>query len=88
VKNYGVQPAAATGTARRALRDALAAGREVLRGDLPPTEWFATGRDVVTGVARGAVDGFVARLKDRSAARNPHGVSDRSDRAVARYDWR
>jgi glycosyltransferase involved in cell wall biosynthesis len=88
VKNYGVRPAAATGTTRRALRDALAAGRDVLRGDLPPTEWFATGRAVVTGVARGAADGLIARVKDRSLARNPHGVSDRSDRAVAQYDWR
>jgi len=88
VKNYGVQPAAATGTARRALRDAIAAGRDVLRGDLPPTEWFASGRAVVTGAARGAADGLVARVKDRSPARNPHGISDRADRAVARYDWR
>jgi len=88
VKNYGVRPAAATGTTRRAIREALTAGRDVLRGDLPPTEWFATGRAVVTGAARGAVDGLVARVKDRSPARNPHGISDRTDRAVARYDWR
>ncbi|MFB6102320.1 MAG: glycosyltransferase family 2 protein [Haloplanus sp.] len=88
VKNYGVRPAAATGTTRRALRDALAAGREVLRGDLTPTEWFATGRAVVGGIARGTADGLIARVKDRSPARNPHGVSDRADRAVARYDWR
>jgi len=88
VKNYGVRPAAATGTTRRALRDALAAGRDVLRGDLAPTQWFATGRAVVTGVARGAADGLVARVTDRSLARNPHGISDRSDRAVAGYDWR
>jgi glycosyltransferase involved in cell wall biosynthesis len=88
VETYGLRPAAATGTTRRAIRDALAAGRDVLRGDLPPTEWFGTGRAVVAGVARGAADGLVARVKDRSPARNPHGVSDRSDRAVARYDWR
>jgi glycosyltransferase involved in cell wall biosynthesis len=88
VKNYGVRPAVATGTTRQAIRDALVAGRDVLRGDLSPTEWFATGRAVVTGATRGAVDGLVARVKDRSPARNPHGISDRSDRAVARYDWR
>jgi glycosyltransferase involved in cell wall biosynthesis len=88
VKNYGVRPAVATGTTRQAIRDALVAGRDVLRGDLSPTEWFAAGRAVVTGAARGAVDGLVARVKDRSPARNPHGISDRSDRAVARYDWR
>ncbi|MFB6255505.1 MAG: glycosyltransferase family 2 protein, partial [Haloplanus sp.] len=76
VKNYGVRPAAATGTTRRALRDALSAGHEVLRGDLPPTEWFASGRAVVTGAVRGAADGLVARVRDRSPARNPHGVSD------------
>ncbi|WP_251344223.1 glycosyltransferase family 2 protein [Haloplanus halophilus] len=88
VKNYGVRPAAAAGTTRRALGDAVAAGRDVLRGDLDPTEWFATGRAVVGGVARGGADGLIARVKDRSPARNPHGVSDRSDRAVTRYDWR
>ncbi|AZH24933.1 glycosyltransferase family 2 protein [Haloplanus aerogenes] len=88
VKNYGIRPAAATGTTRRALRDALVAAGDVLRGDLQPTEWLATGRAVVTGVARGAADGLVARLRDRSPVRNPHGISDRSDRAVARYDWR
>ncbi|WP_338741676.1 glycosyltransferase family A protein [Haloplanus salilacus] len=87
VKNYGVRPAA-TGTARRAVRDAVAAGREVIRGDLDLTEWFATGRAVVGGVVRGAVDGAAARLRDRSPAHNPHGVSDRADRAVTRYDWR
>ncbi|MFD1634838.1 glycosyltransferase family 2 protein [Haloplanus ruber] len=88
VKNYGIRPAVATGTIRRAARDALAAGRDVLRGDLDPTEWFATGRAVVGGVARGTADGVIARVKDRSPTRNPHGISDRSDRAVARYDWR
>jgi glycosyltransferase involved in cell wall biosynthesis len=88
VKNYGLRPAAAAGTTRRAVRDALVAGRAVLRGDLPPTEWFASGRAVATGVVRGAADGLLARLKDRSPTRNPYGVSDRSDRAVALYDWR
>ncbi|WP_251329890.1 glycosyltransferase family 2 protein [Haloplanus pelagicus] len=88
VKNYGLRPATAADTTRPALRDALVAGRDVLRGDLDPTEWFATGRAVVSGVVRGAADGLIARVKDRSSARNPHGISDRSDRAVARYDWR
>jgi glycosyltransferase involved in cell wall biosynthesis len=87
VKNYGVRPAA-TGTARRAVRDAVDAGFEVVRGDLDPTEWFATGRAVVGGVGRGTVDGVAARLRDRSPAHNPHGASDRADRAVTRYDWR
>ncbi|SDZ88830.1 Glycosyl transferase family 2 [Haloplanus vescus] len=88
VKNYGLRPAAATGPSRRALRDAVSAAGDVVRGDLNPTEWLGIGRSVVSGIARGAADGLIARVKDRSAARNPHGVSDRSDRAVARYDWR
>lgn len=87
VKNYGIRPAA-TGTAWRAVRDAVDAGCEVARGDLDPTEWFATGRAVLGGIARGAADGVVARFRDRSPARNPYGVSDRVDRAVTRYDWR
>ncbi|MFB6195846.1 MAG: glycosyltransferase family 2 protein [Haloplanus sp.] len=88
VKNYGLRPAVATAPTRRAVRDAWDAGCDVLRGDLDPTEWFATGRAVVGGTVRGTADGLVARVKDRSPARNPHGVSDRQDRAVARYDWR
>ncbi|WP_248897458.1 glycosyltransferase family 2 protein [Haloplanus halobius] len=88
VKNYGIRPAAATGTASRAARDALTAARDVLRGDLEPTEWIGAGRDVISGVARGAADGLLARVKDRSPARNPNGIADRSDRIVARYDWR
>ncbi|MFB6108627.1 MAG: glycosyltransferase family 2 protein [Haloplanus sp.] len=87
-KNYGVRPGVATGTTRHALGDALSGAREVLRGDLDPTAWVGTGRAVVEGTVRGAADGLVARVKDRTPARNPHGVSDRADRAVARYDWR
>jgi glycosyltransferase involved in cell wall biosynthesis len=88
VKNYGPGRAAASGVSRRALREAVVAGRGVLRGDVDPTEWLGTGRTVVGGLASGAADGLVARLTDRSPARNPHGVSDRSDRIVATYDWR
>jgi len=88
VKNHGVRPGVAGGTVRRAARDALGAAADVVRGDLDPTEWVATGRGVAVGLVGGTADGFVARLTDRTPARNPHGLSDRDDRAVARYDWR
>lgn len=88
VKNYGVRPVTATGTSRRAVRNALGAAGDVVRGDLNPTEWLGIGRAVLTGIARGAADGVIARVKDRTETRNPHGISDRSDRTVARYDWR
>ena len=62
--------------------------RDVLAGDATPTNWFGTGRDVVVGIATGYSDGLVARARDRSPTRNPHGCSKRADRAVATYDRR
>jgi hypothetical protein len=60
----------------------------VLTGDVAPTAWFGMGKDVVTGMAAGARHGLVARARDRTSTRNPNGVSKRTDRAVAQYDWR
>jgi glycosyltransferase involved in cell wall biosynthesis len=88
VKNYGARPGVASGAIRRALGDCAGAAADVVRGDLDPTEWLAAGRGIVTGLTVGAVDGVVARATDRTPARNPHGLSDRSDRAVTRYDRR
>jgi glycosyltransferase involved in cell wall biosynthesis len=88
VKNYGVRPTVAVRTLSHATSDAVETARDVLRGDAVPSSWFANGRDVVVGMATGASDGLVARARDRSPTRNPHGVSKRGDRAVARYDWR
>jgi glycosyltransferase involved in cell wall biosynthesis len=88
VKNYGLRPGGSIAVADRAVRAAVDAAGDVARGDLEPTAWLAAGRAVLGGIARGAGAGLVARLRDRSPARNPHGVSDRADRAVARYDWR
>ena len=88
VKNYGLRPTVARRTIAHAVSDALSAARDVVGGDAQPTEWFGTGRDVVSGIATGGSDGFVARRRDRAASRNPHGISKRADRAVARYDWR
>lgn len=87
-KNYGPRPTVATRTLRHAARDALAALRDVVTGDETPTNWLGTGRAVVPNIARGVADGLRARAADRSATRNPNGVSNRGDRAVARYDWR
>ncbi|MFB6160874.1 MAG: glycosyltransferase family 2 protein [Haloferacaceae archaeon] len=86
VKNYGVRPSVAAATGRAALTDAYAAARDVASGESKPTAWLANGRDVVVGAVRGASDGLVARVRDRSPTRNPHGLSRRADRAVARYD--
>mgnify|MGYP000196802583 CR=1 FL=1 len=59
---------------------------DVVRGDATPSGWASNGRDVLAGVFAGGADGLVSRLRDRSPARNPYGVSDRADRAVTRYD--
>ncbi|WP_416838955.1 glycosyltransferase family 2 protein [Haloferax sp. DFSO52] len=88
VKNYGLRPATIKRTVKHAASDAGQAAVGVLKGDVTPSGWVGTGRDVITGIATGASDGMVARARDRSRARNPHGCSARADRAVARYDWR
>jgi glycosyltransferase involved in cell wall biosynthesis len=88
VKNYGLRPTVALRTLSHAASDAVATAKDVARGDAVPSSWFGNGRDVVVGIATGGSDGLVARARDRSSARNPHGVSKRGDRAVTRYDWR
>ncbi|QLG63256.1 glycosyltransferase family 2 protein [Halorarum salinum] len=88
VKNYGVRPTVARRTLAHAVSDGRGALREVTRGEATPTSWIGNGRDVLTGIATGASDGLVARASDRSSTRNPHGLSVRADRAVAKYDWR
>jgi len=88
VKNYGLRPTIARRIASHAVSDAAAGVRAVVRGDEEPTAWFGRGRAVVTGTVGGAASGLVARLRDRSPTRNPHGTSRRADRIVARYDRR
>jgi len=88
VKNYGLRPTVVRRVGGLAVRDAAGAAVDTLRGLGTPTAWVGNGRDVVGGIATGASDGLVARARDRSPARNPHGISKRADRAVARYDWR
>jgi len=87
-KNYGVRPTAVARAGSHALKDAASAARDVVRGESTPSRWFATGRDVIVGLAGGTSDGLVARSRDRSPARNPNGISKRADRAVAKYDNR
>lgn len=88
VKNYGLRPTVVRRTLSHAAADAGGAARGVLQGEGTPSAWFGSGRDVLVGLGRGAPDGLLARARDRSAARNPNGLSARENRAVARYDWR
>jgi glycosyltransferase involved in cell wall biosynthesis len=88
VKNYGPRPGIFRRTARDALLDAFESATDVVRGDGTPSEWMANGKRVAVNTAIGCKDGLWARLKDRSEARNPWGISTRADRAVERYDWR
>jgi len=87
-KNYGVRPTVVGRLVSHAGSDAISALGDVLRRDTDPSEWFGTGRRVVSGTAVGVKDGLKARTSDRSAARNPNGAADRTDRAVTVYDWR
>ncbi|WP_280588133.1 glycosyltransferase [Halorubrum sp. Boch-26] len=88
LKNYGVRPTVMARAGSHAVTDALGAAADVVRGESTPSRWVATGRDVLVGLAAGGSDGLVARGRDRSPARNPNGISDRADRAVAKYDRR
>lgn len=88
VKNYGPRPTVARRTLSHAAADAADAARAVVRGDGTPSGWLGSGRDVITGMARGSADGLTARARDRSDARNPNGLSVGEERAVAVYDWR
>jgi glycosyltransferase involved in cell wall biosynthesis len=88
VKNYGLRPTVVRRTLAHAASDALDAAKETVSGSAPVTSWFASGKNVMTGMAKGTGDGLVARARDRTGRRNPHGKSKGSDAAVAVYDWR
>ena len=87
VKNYGVRPTTARRLLSHAGRDALSGFTGVVRGEATPTNWVGNGRDVLSGAVRGNGSGLTARWRSRGR-RNPNGISSRSDRAVAVYDWR
>ncbi|GAB7010284.1 glycosyltransferase [Halorubrum trueperi] len=88
LKNYGVRPTVVARTGSHAITDAYGAAGDVVSGESTPSQWVATGRDVLLGLVGGGSDGLVARRRDRSPTRNPNGLSSRADRAVARYDRR
>ena len=85
-KNYGLRPASVWPVFRHAVVDAVEAAAGVVRGESAPTEWFGNGRDVVGGIWTGLSEGLVARARDRSSTRNPNGLSERRDRAVAVHE--
>ncbi len=87
VKNYGIRPTTARRLLSHAGRDALAGFAGVVRGEATPTNWVGNGRDVLSGSFHGNGSGLAARWRSRDR-RNPNGLSSRSDRAVAVYDWR
>lgn len=88
VKNYGPRLTVFRRTLRDAATDARKTGREVMSGNAEPSLWASCGKRVCKGIAVGTKDGALARVRDRSDARNPAGLSSRADRAVERYDWR
>lgn len=88
VKNYGPRPTIVRRVLSHAAADATDTAKAVVTGTGSPSAWFGSGRDVVAGIARGSADGLAARARDRTSTRNPYGLSHRSDRAVATYDWR
>jgi glycosyltransferase involved in cell wall biosynthesis len=88
LKNYGVRPTVLARIGSHAATDAVGAAADVVRGESTPSRWVATGRDVLLGLTGGTSDGLVARGRDRSPARNPNGIDERADRAVAKYDRR
>lgn len=87
-KNYGPRPTVFARTVGSAIGDGFDDAREIVRGKESPTSWLRNGTDVVVNSIDGLYRGFRARYTDRTARRNPHGVSSRHDRAVQLYDWR
>lgn len=87
-KNYGVRPTVAWRIVRQAADDAWTELMAVRAGDRRPSNWLGDGRDVSVSVTHGILDGWRARRRDRSAARNPNGISSRDDRAIDVHDWR
>jgi glycosyltransferase involved in cell wall biosynthesis len=85
-KNYGTR--SCWRVVRHAADDGGESLADVARGEGSLSGWGANGRDVLVGSAVGLKDGVLARLRDRSVERNPRGLSDRGDRAVAIYDRR
>jgi len=88
VKNYNLRPTVLRRLLGHALGDAYTEFRAVLGGEIQPSRWFGTGKDVLTNLAGGCKDGLGARRQDGSARRNPNGRLSRADRAVTVYDWR
>jgi glycosyltransferase involved in cell wall biosynthesis len=86
VKNYGLRPTIVRRISSHAARDAVSGLREVLDGDAEASGWLGTGRNVLTGITRGALGGLGARRRDTPPRRNPDGRSMRTDRAVAVYE--
>jgi hypothetical protein len=88
VKNYYLRPTVFRRLCGHAGAEALEEFRSVVWGDGTPSNWLGTGRDVCLNTVRGIKDGFGARRQDRAPRRNPNGITQRADRAVAVYDWR
>jgi glycosyltransferase involved in cell wall biosynthesis len=88
VKNYGVRPTTVGRILRHAGADAGGTLADVARGSTGLSNWFGNGRDVTAGALVGCKDGVGARFRDRRPERNPRGISQRGDRAVAVYDRR
>jgi glycosyltransferase involved in cell wall biosynthesis len=88
VKNYNLRPTVVRRLLAHACTDCYTELRAIGNGDTRPSEWFRTGKDVLTNLAGGLKAGLGARRRDRTARRNPSGRSARADRTVAIYDWR
>jgi glycosyltransferase involved in cell wall biosynthesis len=87
-KNYNLRPAVLKRLVGHASRDAFTELRAVIDGERRPSQWFGSGKTVVTNLCRGIKDGLAARRRDKTSRRNPNGRSARADRAVTVYDWR
>lgn len=86
VKNYGVR--SLWRVARHVITDIGTGIPTIARGETRPSEWLANGRDITSGSGIGLKDSLIARLRDRTPRHNHRGLSTRTDRAVAVYDWR
>lgn len=85
-KNYGPRAGVAYRLGKRASLDAARELGAVGRARGTPSDWLASGRAVLSGLARGSVAGLRARHRDPAPRRNPNGVSSSRDRVLKRYE--
>lgn len=85
LKQRGLHPLAIAAIGIEALRDAVVAAAGIVRGDVEPSGWFASGKHVLRGLASGCKRGLTARYRSDTTDSQEQPIADT---IVHEYDWR